>query len=169
MNQNSEHPLIRGLINVTKALMVAVSLLLVGTVVVICFLWPREPVASTVVAEQPYSEKDATSVAVTPAVETLKVVDGKEVASGLLDGEGLSVVKANCLGCHSAQLITQNHFTRDGWHQKIVWMQKTQGLWDLGDNEPVILNYLAQHYAPEARAGRRQPLTDIEWYELEGE
>lgn len=45
-------------------------------------------------------------------------------------------------------------------------MQQTQGLWDLGEAEPIILDYLAKHYAPEARASRRQPLTDIEWYSL---
>ena len=45
-------------------------------------------------------------------------------------------------------------------------MQESQGLWDLGENEPIILDYLAEYYAPEERASRRQPLGTIEWYEL---
>jgi hypothetical protein len=48
----------------------------------------------------------------------------------------------------------------------IRWMQATQNLWDLGANEGIILDYLAKHYAPQ-NTGRRAPLTDITWYELE--
>ena len=50
----------------------------------------------------------------------------------------------------------------------IVWMQETQGLGDLGSNEPKIINYLAKHYAPE-EVGRRQnlPVEEIKWYVLE--
>jgi hypothetical protein len=44
-------------------------------------------------------------------------------------------------------------------------MQQTQGLWDLGDNEKPILDYLAKNYAPED-AGRRKQLTNVEWYIL---
>ncbi len=95
-----------------------------------------------------------------------ELVDGIDVETGLLAGEGLVLVKANCTPCHSSALILQNRFTREGWHEKIVWMQETQGLWDLGDNESKILDYLAEYYAPEAPKGRRVPLTGIEWYEL---
>ena len=50
----------------------------------------------------------------------------------------------------------------------IDWMQATQGLWELGDNEPIILDYLATHYAPE-EVGRRANLDveEIGWYILE--
>jgi hypothetical protein len=46
-------------------------------------------------------------------------------------------------------------------------MQSTQGLWDLGEAEPIILDYLATHYAPE-ESGRRAAidLDAIEWYIL---
>lgn len=97
---------------------------------------------------------------------TNELVDGKDVETGLLAGEGLELVKANCTACHSSALILQNRFTREGWHEKIVWMQETQGLWNLGNNESIILDYLAANYAPEAPKGRRVPLTGIEWYEL---
>ena len=49
----------------------------------------------------------------------------------------------------------------------IRWMQATQGLWDLGANEPIILDYLEKHYSPKAK-GRRTNLDieSIEWYIL---
>ncbi|MBC7923569.1 MAG: hypothetical protein H7Z75_21035 [Ferruginibacter sp.] len=45
-------------------------------------------------------------------------------------------------------------------------MQRTQKLGDLGSNEPLILDYLAKHYAPTENPGRRPPLKDIQWYML---
>ncbi len=84
---------------------------------------------------------------------------------GLVEGEGLQLVLANCTNCHSAKLVTQNRFTREGWIQVIRWMQETQGFWDLGPNEDPIVDYLSTHFAPEAK-GRRKPL-EVEWYSLE--
>jgi hypothetical protein len=92
--------------------------------------------------------------------------NGIHLATGFKEGENLNLVIANCTSCHSAKMVTQNRATRDGWLTMIKWMQETQNLWDLGDSEPLILDYLAKYYAPE-KAGRRQPLTDIDWYELE--
>ncbi|MFD2037153.1 cytochrome C [Belliella marina] len=84
---------------------------------------------------------------------------------GLVEGEGLQLVLANCTNCHSAKLVTQNKFTREGWIQVIRWMQETQGFWELGENEDIIVDYLSTHFAPEAQ-GRRSPL-EVEWYSLE--
>ena len=84
---------------------------------------------------------------------------------GLVEGEGLQLVLANCTNCHSAKLVTQNRFTREGWIQVIRWMQETQGFWELGENEDAIVDYLSTHFAPEAQ-GRRMPL-EVEWYSLE--
>jgi len=42
-----------------------------------------------------------------------------------------------------------------------VYMQKNQGLWDLGNDEPIILKYLATHYG-ETAAYRRTPLK-VQW------
>ncbi|MCE7053520.1 hypothetical protein LZF95_02440 [Algoriphagus sp. AGSA1] len=95
-----------------------------------------------------------------------EVVDGKDMETGLIASKGLELVKANCTNCHSSALILQNRFTREDWHAKIVWMQETQGLWELGESESLILDYLAENYAPEAPKGRRIPLSGIEWYEL---
>lgn len=95
-----------------------------------------------------------------------RVVDGIHVATGLVVDTGFVQVRGSCLACHSARLITQNRADRAGWEKMIRWMQATQNLWDLGANEGIILDYLAKHYAPQ-NTGRRAPLTDIEWYELE--
>lgn len=92
--------------------------------------------------------------------------NGIHLATGFKEGENLQLVINNCTTCHSAKMVTQNRATRDGWLTMIRWMQETQNLWDLGESEPLILDYLAKYYAPEA-AGRRQPLTNIDWYELE--
>ena len=95
--------------------------------------------------------------------QDIKPVDPE---TGLIIGPGFNLVKTNCLGCHSGKLITQNKASRATWKETILWMQETQNLWDLGENEPAILDYLAKHYAP-GKAGRRLPLQDIEWYELQ--
>lgn len=97
-----------------------------------------------------------------------RVENGLHVATGLVYAEGFELVRGTCTACHSAKLITQNRATREGWEQMIRWMQKTQNLWDLGANEPIILDYLAAHYAPE-EIGRRANLDveAIEWYLLE--
>ena len=86
--------------------------------------------------------------------------------SGLVIGPGFNLVKTNCLGCHSGKLIIQNRASRATWKETIVWMQETQNLWDLGENEAKILDYLAEHYAP-GESGRRLPLVEVEWYDLE--
>ena len=88
-----------------------------------------------------------------------------DTVSGLIVDEHFQLVRAQCTACHSAKLITQNSASREGWEQMIRWMQKDQGLWDLGQNESLILDYLSEHYGIK-RKGRRAPLTDIDWYRL---
>lgn len=94
------------------------------------------------------------------------VVDGVDVATGLVAVGDYQLVKANCTACHSSKLVLQNRATREGWQEMIRWMQETQNLWDLGENEDKILDYLATHYAP-ASQGRRAPLVVNEWYEIQ--
>lgn len=94
-----------------------------------------------------------------------KVEDGIHVRTGFMEGDGLMTVVNNCTNCHSAKLVTQNRMSADGWRATIKWMQETQNLWDLGKNEDIIVNYLATYYAPENK-GRRQNLTNVEWYEF---
>ncbi|MEZ0607513.1 hypothetical protein ACAW74_03305 [Fibrella sp. WM1] len=87
--------------------------------------------------------------------------------TGLAVDNNLMLVRAHCTGCHSTKLILQNRFTRDGWKQKIRWMQRTQKLWDLGEAEPAVLDYLTKHYGPEDKPfdGRRLPLKGVSWHQ----
>lgn len=114
--------------------------------------------------------RPAPEVAVVAPVETEddfdKIENGIHVRTGFVEGEGLMTVVNNCTNCHSAKLVTQNRMNEEGWRATIVWMQETQNLWDLGKNEDIIVDYLATYYAPQKK-GRRQNLTDIEWYVLE--
>jgi hypothetical protein len=93
------------------------------------------------------------------------IVNGIHVRTGLVDGPGLTEVVNNCTTCHSAKLVTQNRMGKEQWNATIRWMQETQGLWDLGQNHEVIVDYLVTQYPP-VKKGRRAPLTQIEWYEL---
>jgi hypothetical protein len=87
-------------------------------------------------------------------------------STGLVVSEHLNLVIANCTGCHSSKLITQFHTDRQGWLEKIRWMQQKQKLWDLGESEPKILDYLAKNYPPSEKVNRRAALKGIEWYKL---
>ena len=95
-----------------------------------------------------------------------KIENGIHLRTGFVEGEGLMTVVNNCTNCHSAKLVTQNRMNEEGWRATIIWMQETQNLWDLGRNEDVIVNYLATYYAPQKK-GRRQNLSNVEWYVLE--
>lgn len=94
------------------------------------------------------------------------IENGIHVRTGLVEGSGLMAVVNNCTNCHSAKLVTQNRMSAERWNETIKWMQETQNLWDLGDNQEIIVNYLVTNY-PVTEKGRRENLTNIEWYELE--
>ena len=93
------------------------------------------------------------------------IENGIDIKTGLIADEGYQLVIGTCGACHSLDLVTQNSATREGWKDIIVWMQETQKLWDLGENEVVILDYLERNYAPKEQ-GRRAQLKNIDWYEL---
>lgn len=102
-------------------------------------------------------------------LNTSTVIDSKaavDSVTGLVIDKNFELIRVQCTACHSAKLITQNSASREGWEQMIRWMQRDQGLWDLGANEALILDYLAQHYGPKKK-GRRTPLTNIDWYYLQ--
>ncbi len=95
-----------------------------------------------------------------------KIENGIHVRTGLVEAEGLIEVVNNCTNCHSAKLVTQNRMNKERWIATIRWMQETQNLWDLGNNEDIIVNYLVTNYPPKKK-GRREILTNVEWYELQ--
>jgi hypothetical protein len=87
-----------------------------------------------------------------------KTVDAE---TGLVIDHGFEIVKAYCTRCHSARLIIQAGKTREGWLDSIRWMQRSQGLWDLGSAEPEILDYLSKHYGPPSMAPDRRPVMPL--------
>ena len=111
----------------------------------------------------------------TPEIETLvsipveidedRIENGIHVRTGFIEAEGLMTVVNNCTNCHSAQLIIQNRMNTERWNATIKWMQETQNLWDLGGNQEIIVNYLVTNY-PVIDTGRRENLTNINWYIL---
>ena len=87
-------------------------------------------------------------------------------ATGLVVSEHLNLVITHCTACHSSKLITQFHTDRQGWLEKIRWMQQKQKLWDLGETEPKILDYLSKNYPPVEKMNRRANLKKVDWYKL---
>ena len=100
---------------------------------------------------------------VTENIETVGISNQDLLAAG----PGKDVVLRHCTGCHSAELIRQNRMDRERWVSNIKWMQETQGLWDLGTDEVIVLDYLSTYYSP-TNIGRRGNLNheDIAWYIL---
>jgi hypothetical protein len=98
----------------------------------------------------------------------VKKVTAIDPTTGLIVAKGVEDVVANCTVCHSAKFILLQRGDRQTWKDMIVWMQKTQGLWDLKslpsssvagkDTETVILDYLAKNYAPDNKIERRKNL-----------
>jgi hypothetical protein len=101
-----------------------------------------------------------------PVADTVKF----DPRTGLVEDSNLNLVIANCTACHSAKLIQQHRFSREGWTGKIRWMQKNHNLWDLGSSEKSVLDYLEKYYSPKSEVNRvrarRAPLKNIEWYKL---
>jgi hypothetical protein len=102
-----------------------------------------------------------------PYATTTDSTRGLDPTTGFVIAEGIELMRAHCTGCHSSRMITQYRASREVWLEKIRWMQRTQNLWDLGEAEPKILDYLAKHYAPTAAYDRRKPLEKVEWYRLD--
>lgn len=117
--------------------------------------------AATARPSKPVSGAAPLSTTVTPAAAAQ--VDAE---TGLALDETMPIVKGQCTACHSSKLILQSHFDRDKWIERIRWMQRTQKLWDLGDTEKPILDYLTKYYGPIERPfdGRRLPLDPPKWH-----
>jgi hypothetical protein len=105
------------------------------------------------------------SESLTEITDEDKIVDGIHVRTGFVDDKGLMAVVNNCTNCHSAQLVIQNRMNADRWNATIKWMQESQGLWPLRENQKIIVDYLVRNYPPIEK-GRRASLSNIEWYEL---
>lgn len=73
--------------------------------------------------------------------------------TGFAIAPGFDLVKVYCTPCHSAKLVTQAGKSREGWVESIRWMQRTQGLFPLGEGEAQIFDYLASQYGVKAQTG----------------
>ncbi len=137
--------------------------------IVLCALFVIASIIAIYVYEQPDTATDTNTEYLD--VEKVghpnpdKIENGIHLRTGLREAEGLTQVINNCTNCHSAQLVIQNRMSAERWAATIRWMQETQGLWDLGENEEIIINYLVTNYPPEQK-GRRAVLADIDWYDL---
>lgn len=86
--------------------------------------------------------------------------------TGLVVAPGFEYVRVHCVSCHSSKLVTQYRATRERWEERIRWMQAKHNLWQLGEIEPAILDYLAKYYPPTTQTERRAPLSSVQWYKL---
>ncbi len=113
-----------------------------------------------------FSPKTEYVIETTIELDEDRIENGIHVTTGLIEAEGLMTVVRNCTNCHSAKLVTQNRMNKTRWNETIKWMQETQGLWELGGNQDIIVDYLVTNYPP-IKKGRRLVLKNIDWYELE--
>ncbi|MXW06907.1 MAG: hypothetical protein F4X56_09250 [Gammaproteobacteria bacterium] len=92
--------------------------------------------------------------------------------SGLrIDADGnWKLIKASCSVCHSERLLTQQQLDRENWSKSIKRMQTQENLWDLGDNEGKVLDYLSTYYGtsskPKNQRVRRAQLKLVEFTPL---
>lgn len=110
--------------------------------------------------------EESGAVAIAVADQSEGVENGIHVATGFIDAPGMMITIQNCTSCHSSKLVIQNRMNAERWVKTIRWMQETQNLWDLGENEKIIVAYLVANYPPK-KVGRRSNLEVTDWYELE--
>ena len=166
-NISEQNKVLKIFVLLAKATMGIVLLLVTATIYILYVLGSGKNINTIAKVEPKKSFEIQVPSASTESEVPEGIVNGKDEQTGLLAGEGLQIVKANCTACHSGALITQNRMSRERWKGAIRRMQESQGLWDLGENEAVILDYLAEHYSPQQTGSRRRPLENIQWYSLE--
>ena len=82
-----------------------------------------------------------------------------DLGSGLVKTGAWEEVRAYCGSCHSLDLVTSQHNSATGWQETIRTMQRSHNMVDLpAPTEAKIVDYLARHYAPQARSHRRAPI-----------
>ncbi|WP_446050344.1 monoheme cytochrome C [Zobellia laminariae] len=134
----------------------------IGVLVIALVYLIKNPDASIFKSSEPNSEIVAVPV---EEDDFDKVENGIHVRTGFVEAPGMMETVQNCTNCHSAKLVIQNRMNKERWKSTIKWMQETQNLWDLGKNEDIIIDYLVTNYPPQKK-GRREVLSNIDWYEL---
>ncbi len=102
--------------------------------------------------------EDIPSAATPPAQHASAEVPIDPVTGFKMTGDW-QLVRANCTGCHSSKLVTQQRGTAQQWLAMIRWMQEKQNLWQFdAATEGSIIAYLAENYPPdESRRRARIP------------
>ncbi len=72
------------------------------------------------------------------------------------DEENWKLVRNNCASCHSGRLLAQHRLDSKGWLKSIQRMQAEEELWDLGDAQPKILDYLVYFYGNESSSSTQR-------------
>ena len=144
-----------------RKILLIFTVIAIGAIILVYFM--VDPSLSVLRDDEPKTE-----IVVLPETddEFDKIENGIHVRTGFVEAPGMMETVQNCTNCHSSKLVIQNRMDEERWKSTIKWMQETQNLWDLGENEEVIINYLVTNYPPRKK-GRREVLTDIEWYQLE--
>jgi cytochrome c553 len=81
----------------------------------------------------------------------LLAVAGVGVVQDLPAGDGRTAVTARCLGCHEADLITQQRLSRAGWVREVDKMIRWGAVVEAPERE-AMLDYLAAHFGRPAAA-----------------
>ena len=64
------------------------------------------------------------------------------------DKEAYELVDAYCTACHSASIVMQQRATPERWKELLVWMEQTQGMAKIPDEDEVlILEYIGTHFS----------------------
>ena len=103
------------------------------------------------------SESQAARIAPPPAAALAAAARSEEEAAltSLPAGDGRDIVIGNCLICHAATMITQQHKDAAGW-DKTVTQMIAWGAPVPEARHAALVSYLAEHYparsaGPEAR------------------
>ena len=73
--------------------------------------------------------------------------DMSEVKLPIAENGAHELVAAYCSGCHSLNLVTQQHASPERWKQLLIWMEKKQGMQPLPKkDEREVLDYLARNF-----------------------
>lgn len=79
----------------------------------------------------------------------------------LAEGDGRSETFGYCTACHNTALIRRSRFTRPQWDGLMDWMTERHGMNPLeGERRALIVDYLAQHFAPSQAPRARNPFLD---------
>ena len=97
------------------------------------------------------SRDDAPPEPIVPPQPVVAAEPAIDPVTGLVMTGDWEIVRANCVACHSARLITQQRGSAQQWLTMIRWMQKKQNLWQF---DPATEEFQTTHSRPIALSVR---------------